>query len=65
MKKNWLVEIITIIILIFFMIIFIYLTEEKPHVVTINGKNYIRSTEYTGSGTYQVILIPTDSIIKK
>ena len=36
-------------------------TEEKPHRVIIEGKTYIRSKEYAGNGTYQVILIPVDS----
>jgi hypothetical protein len=35
--------------------------EEEPHRVTIEGKSYIRSKEYAGNGTYQVILIPIDS----
>jgi hypothetical protein len=35
--------------------------EEEPHRVTIEGKQYIRSKEYAGNGTYQVILIPVDS----
>ena len=37
------------------------LNEEEPHRVTIEGKQYIRSKEYSGNGTYQVILIPVDS----
>ena len=39
-----------------------YLNEEDPHIVNINGKQYIRSKEYTGNNTYQIILIPADSI---
>ena len=39
-----------------------YLNEEDPHMVNINGKQYIRSKEYTGNNTYQIILIPVDSI---
>ena len=42
----------------------IRLSEEDPHVVIINGKEYIRSKEYTGNGTYQVILTPLDSTNK-
>lgn len=38
-----------------------HLNEEEPHRVTIEGKQYIRSKEYSGNGTYQVILIPVDS----
>lgn len=41
-----------------------YLNEEDPHIVNINGKQYIRSKEYTGNNTYQVILLPVDSINK-
>ena len=39
-----------------------YLNEEDPHMANINGKQYIRSKEYTGNNTYQIILIPVDSI---
>lgn len=35
--------------------------EEEPHRVIIEGKPYIRSKEYAGNGTYQVILIPVES----
>jgi hypothetical protein len=45
-------------------IFLIHLNEEDPHTVTINGKEYIRSKEYTGNGTYQVILTPLDSTNK-
>ncbi len=32
--------------------------EEKPHIVTIEGKQYVRSKEYVGNGHFQVILVP-------
>ncbi len=59
-KLEWL----SIVLLIILVIIFIHFNEEKPHIITINGKNYIRSKEYTGNGTYQIILIPNDSVTK-
>jgi hypothetical protein len=42
----------------------IYLNEEKPHKVIIDGKEYIRSKEYVGHGHYQIILIPSDTLKK-
>jgi hypothetical protein len=39
-----------------------YLNEEPAHMVNINGKQYIRSKEYAGNNTYQIILIPADTI---
>lgn len=37
--------------------------EEEPHVVVIEGKQYMRSKEYVGNGHFQVILVPIkDSI---
>lgn len=38
--------------------------EERPHRVSVGGKEYIRSKEYTGNGTYQVILVRVDSTDK-
>jgi type IV secretory pathway component VirB8 len=60
------IEVLKIIVLFFVVAIIVIaflqtLNEEEPHRVTIEGKQYIRSKEYSGNGTYQVILIPVDS----
>lgn len=58
---EWIKVICFFIMCIIILIFLVHLNEEDPHKVTINGKEYIRSKEYTGNGTYQVILIPLDS----
>lgn len=56
-------------ITLFFLILLISLVfltklgEEKPHRVTIEGKEYIKMTEWTGNH-YQVIILPVDSVTK-
>lgn len=45
-------------------IILVFITklgEEEPHRVTIDGKEYIKMTEWTGSH-YQTIILPVDSL---
>lgn len=48
-------------IAIFAIVFLVHLNEEEPHNIIINGKEYTRLKEYTGNGTYQVILIPVDT----
>lgn len=56
-------------IILFFVVLIIgliFLTklgEEKPHKVTIEGKEYIKMTEWTGNH-YQTIILPIDSLSK-
>lgn len=42
------------------MLFLIRVIEEKPHMVTIEGKQYIRSKEYVGDGHFQIILVPVN-----
>ena len=51
------------IMLIIGLIFLTKLGEEKPHKVTIEGKEYIKMTEWTGSH-YQTIILPIDSLSK-
>lgn len=32
--------------------------EEKPHIVEVEGKRYMRSKEYVGNGHFQIIMVP-------
>jgi len=32
--------------------------EEKAHRIVVDGQEYIRSKEYVGNNTYQVIMVP-------
>ena len=57
-------DILSILVLVFIIGFLIYLNEEDPHKVIIDGKEYIRSKEYVGHGHYQIILIPSDSLKK-
>jgi len=56
--------ILAILVMFFIIGFLIYLNEEDPHKVIIDGKEYIRSKEYVGNGHYQIILIPSDSLKK-
>jgi hypothetical protein len=56
--------ILAILVMFFIIGFLIYLNEEEPHKVIIDGKEYIRSKEYVGNGHYQIILIPSDSLKK-
>ncbi len=56
--------ILAILVMFFILGFLIYLNEEDPHKVIIDGKEYIRSKEYVGNGHYQIILIPSDSLKK-
>jgi hypothetical protein len=56
--------ILAILVMFFILGFLIYLNEEEPHKVIIDGKEYIRSKEYVGHGHYQIILIPSDSLKK-
>jgi hypothetical protein len=56
--------ILAILVMFFILGFLIYLNEEEPHKVIIDGKEYIRSKEYVGNGHYQIILIPSDSLKK-
>jgi hypothetical protein len=56
--------ILAILVMVFIIGFLIYLNEEEPHKVIIDGKEYIRSKEYVGNGHYQIILIPSDSLKK-
>ncbi len=56
--------ILSILVMVFIIGFLIYLNEEEPHKVIIDGKEYIRSKEYVGNGHYQIILIPSDSLKK-
>jgi len=51
------------VVLIIGLIFLTKLGEEKPHKVTIEGKEYIKMTEWTGSH-YQTIILPIDSLSK-
>ena len=53
-------RIIAAIILIVAIIILIPLVEEKPHIITIEGKQYVRMKEWSG-GRIQLIIVPYDS----
>jgi hypothetical protein len=57
-------SILFILVMLFILGLLIYLNEEKPHKVIIDGKEYIRSKEYVGDGHYQIILIPSDTLKK-
>ncbi len=57
-------DILSILVMVFIIGFLIYLNEEDPHKVIIDGKEYIRSKEYVGNGHYQIILIPSDSLKK-
>lgn len=37
--------------------------EEKPHMVTVEGKQFIRMVEWNGN-QWQVIMLPVDSVKK-
>ena len=45
------------------MLFLIRVIEEKPHMVTIEGKQYIRSKEYVGDGHFQIILVPVNNSV--
>jgi hypothetical protein len=53
-------KIIAAIILIVAIMILIKLSEEKPHIITIEGKQYVRMKEWSG-GRMQLIIVPYDS----
>ena len=40
------------------MLFMIRVIEEKPHVVEVEGKRYMRSKEYAGDGHFQIIMVP-------
>jgi len=54
-------KIIAAVILIVAIIILILLAEEKPHIITIEGKQYVRMKEWSG-GRMQLIIVPYDSV---
>lgn len=57
-------KIIFFFILVIALLVFlISLNEEKPHKVTIEGKEYIRMKEWNGR-FYQITLLPLDSLNK-
>ena len=47
------------------MLFLIRVIEEKPHMVTIEGKQYIRSKEYVGDGHFQIILVPVNDSVNQ
>ena len=59
--KEWAKIILFFILLLSFLTFLISITEEKPHKVIIEGREYIRMKEWTGR-EYQIILLPVDSI---
>lgn len=62
--KDTIYTILSILIMFIVLGFLIYLNEEEPHKVIIDGKEYIRSKEYVGDGHYQIILLPVDSLNK-
>ena len=48
---------------IILLVFLISLNEEKPHKITIEGKEYIRMKEWNGR-FYQITLLPLDSLNK-
>ena len=62
--KDAIYTILSILIMFIVLGFLIYLNEEEPHKVIIDGKEYIRSKEYVGDGHYQIILLPVDSLNK-
>lgn len=61
--KELIIDLIkTILLFTILIIVLVFLVktgEEKPHTVTIDGKEYIRMTEWNGDH-YQIILLPSD-----
>lgn len=57
---EWFKIIVFFIVLIMFLSLLVVLGEEKPHKVIIDGKEYIKMTEWTGNN-YQTIILPADS----
>lgn len=55
--------IFSFILVIALLVFLISLNEEKPHKVTIEGKEYIRMKEWNGR-FYQITLLPLDSLNK-
>ena len=45
------------------LVVIIKLGEEKPHMVNVGGKQFIRMTEWNGN-QWQVIMLPVDSVKK-
>jgi hypothetical protein len=62
--KQSVIEAVKVIILFAVMILSLAflasLGEEKPHKVTIDGRDYMRTKEWNG-GHYQIILVPLDA----
>lgn len=58
--KEWIKITLFFIALLMFLTFLTSLGEEKPHRVIIDGKEYIKITEWTGSH-YQTIILPADS----
>ena len=61
--KEWIKITLFFIILLIVLTFLVSLNEEKPHRVIIDGKEYIRMTEWNGKH-YQIILLPVDSVKK-
>jgi len=60
---EWFKIVLFFILVIILLVFLISLNEEKPHKVTIGGKEYIRIKEWNGR-FYQITLLPLDSLNK-
>lgn len=59
--KEWIKITLFFAVLIIVLACLTMLGEEKPHKIMIDGKEYVRMTEWTGNH-YQVIILPVDSV---
>lgn len=59
--KEWIKIVLFFVVMMIVLGFLISLSEEKPHKVMIEGKEYIRMKEWTGR-EYQIILLPVDSV---
>lgn len=46
------------------MLVLVRTIEEKPHMVEIEGREYMRSKEYVGDGHFQIILVPIKDSVR-
>lgn len=61
--KEWIKITLFFLVLVIALAFLTKFNEEKPHRVIIDGKEYIKMTQWTGSH-YQTVILPVDSVGK-